>query len=262
MSKFNGNPIFYGTVTVAVLIALIFASILVNPMPAQIASAAAPAQTFSLFGPITSDQSAVKPTKTPAPLSSFFTDNFSNPNTLANNWQIVDASPNWGGPSSWIVKNKQMQQNSGIFFNGKNRFQVLEGTNLVSKAVEPIEFSYKVTFYTSMGKGGIGILFHYKDEQHYYRFVTVQNSSDGGPFRQLQAMVQGNFVVLAQNNQGYDPAKPHTVIITIKNDNISVAFDGKKQFTAPDGHDNANGHVGLQTYANHAAFTNLSVARP
>ena len=258
MHKFTGNPIFYGIITVTVLIIVILAGILVSPLPAQTASAS----TILGFG---EPQSALKtppPTKTPAPYGSFFTEKFSDPNTLARNWQIVDAKPSWGGPSSWSIKNGLLQQNSGIFYNGQNRFQILEGTNLISKALEPGEFAYKVTFNTNGGKGGVGIIFHYKDEQHYYRFETVQNSGDGGPFRKLQAMVENNFVTLVQNKQGYDPNKSHTVVINVVSDTLSVYFDGKKQFSSPDGHNNANGHVGLQTYANNVTFDNLQVNKP
>ena len=262
MHKFIGNPIYYGITTVTVLIALIFASILVSPTPAQTVSAA-PMQGFSFFNPFQMNPTVAQtPTKVPPPSNGLFTDNFSNPASLAANWQIVDTKPNWGGPSSWSIKNKQLQQDSGIFYNGKNRFQMLEGTNLISKNLEPVEFSYKVTFNTNQGKGGVGIIFHYKDDQHYYRFVTVQNSGDGGPFRKLQAKVHDNFVTLAQNTQGYDPSKPHTVVIKVANNTITVNFDGKKQFSAADGHDNADGHVGLQTYATHAIFDNLQVSKP
>ncbi len=262
MNKFIGNPIFYGISTVTVVIILIFASIMISPMPAQIASAA-PAQSLAgLKSTAAAPSTGKKVVKTPAAPSGFFTDKFSDPTSLAKNWQIIDAKPSWGGPSSWSINNGQLQQGSGIFFNGQNRFQVLEGTNLISNKPEPIQFSYKVDFNTNMGKGAVGIIFHYKDENHYYRFVTVENSGDGGPLRKLQAVVSNNLVTLAQNTQGYDPTKPHNVMIKVVNDIITVSFDGKKQFSAPDGHDNANGHVGLQTYANHVTFDNLQVTKP
>jgi Domain of Unknown Function (DUF1080). len=263
MKKITGNPIYSGITTVAVLIILILSSILINPMPAQVASAASilsfggfiPAQTT------TANKTSAKTAKKTPPPNGIFTDKFTNPASLAANWQIVDAKVSWGGPSSWTIKNGMLVQNSGIFYNGKNRFQILEGTNIISKNPEPEQFTYSVEFNTKMGKEGVGVLFHYIDEQHYYRFVTVQNAASGGPFRMLQSKVEGNFVTLAQNKQGYDPGKAHKVMIKVANDTITVYFDGKKQFSAPSGHDTANGHVGLQTYANHVGFDNLQVTR-
>jgi hypothetical protein len=265
MKIITGNPILYGITTVAVLIILILTSILVSPMPAQIASAISDQSVGGIKSTLTNttDKSTGKTaTKTPTPSNSPFTDKFTDPNSLAKNWQIVDAKVSWGGPSSWSINNGQLVQNSGIFYNGQNRYQILEGTNIISKNFELDQFAYKVDFNTNMGKEGVGIIFHYKDEQHYYRFVTVQNAASGGPFRQLQAKVQDNFVTLAQNNQGYDPTKPHNVVIKVVNGVITVSFDGKKQFSAPDGHGSANGHVGLQTSANHVAFDNLQVYKP
>jgi hypothetical protein len=262
MKKITGNPIYSGIVTVAVLIILILTSILVSPMPAQVASAASILNLGGLNPPQTTaanKASAKTVKKTPIP-NGYFNDKFTNPASLAANWQIVDAKVSWGGPSSWSIKNGMLVQNSGIFYNGQNRYQILEGTNIISKNPEPAQFTYSVDFNTKMGKEGVGVLFHYKDEQHYYRFVTVQNAASGGPFRLLQSKVEGNFVTLAQNKQGYDPGKPHKVMIKVANDTITVYFDGKKQFSAPSGHDTADGHVGLQTYANHVGFDNLQVS--
>ncbi len=200
------------------------------------------------------------PKATPAKSASY-SDSFKDANTLTNNWTIVDAPDVRGWPtSSWYIKDGELVQNSNIYRGGDNLLDMLEGTNIITKAVEPQNFTIDVDFHTLSDNDGVGVIFHYKDPKNYYRFVTVQDATSNGPFSKLQVKVKDNFVTLASNDKGYDPAEPHHVQIKVYWGKISVTFDGHKYFTVNDGHNNTGGHAGLQTYANHVAFDNFKMA--
>ncbi len=188
-----------------------------------------------------------------------FQDDFSNPATLKSNWIIHDAKNNTQGPSEWVVEEGKLLQKSNIYRGGDKEYDFFEGTSAVTKKGKDWKnYSYTVDYKIMGDDDGVGVLFRYQDPEHFYRFITVEDPGNQGPFRKLQAKDGDKYITLAENKKGYDSSKPHKIKITVKGDEIKVFFDGKETLSAKDSR-YKKGKIGLMSYAEQPAFDNVSI---
>jgi len=198
--------------------------------------------------------------KTEKKNSILFKDDFSKLSTLSNNWEIYDAKNSAEGPSEWVVEDGKLKQKSNIFRSGADEYDFFEGTHVITKEGNDWK-NYEVSadFSIDGDNDGVGILFRYTDEEHYYRFITVEDPVNHGPFRRLQIKDGDKYITLTESKEGYDPSTWHSIKIRVVNDNIDIFFDNKNIFSKKDSR-YTGGRIGLQTYAEQPVFDNVLVS--
>lgn len=188
-----------------------------------------------------------------------FKDDFSNPSTLSDNWEIRDAKNPEGGPSKWVIEDEKLKQKSNIFRAGEDEYDFFEGTHAVTKKGNDWKnYEFSVDFSIEGDNDGVGVLFRYIDNEHYYRLITVEDSGNRGPFRRLQVKNGDKYITLAESEKGYDATKSHSIKVKVINDNIDVSFDGENIFSEKDTL-YSSGCIGLQAYAEQPVFDNVLV---
>jgi hypothetical protein len=113
------------------------------------------------------------------------------------NWTILDDAPYASGPSSWGILNGVLFQNSNIYTT-ENEYSVFKGTHIIAGNELWDNYYFNVRI-TSTDDDGIGMLFRYQDPNNYYRFITVADPGNQGPFKRLEKQIDGVFYTLAQS---------------------------------------------------------------
>ena len=109
-------------------------------------------------------------------------DNFDDGNY--DGWTVVDVAPFASGPSNWTVRNNELLQTSNIFTT-ENEYSVFTGTHVFTGNGNWTDY-YFLSRITSTDDDGVGILFRYRDEKNYYRFLTVADPANRGPFKRRE----------------------------------------------------------------------------
>ena len=197
--------------------------------------------------------------KHPRPGDILFIDSFSNPNTLDDNWEIFDQENPLTGSSVWEVKKGHLYQTSNIYRGGDDEYAFYEGSNILMRGdLGWPNYEFSVDFGISGNGDGVGLLFRYQDEQHYYRLLMVSDTGNKGPFMKLQAKEGNKYVVLAENKKAYDPNHHHRVKVIATGNDITVIYDDQKIFNVKDDR-YKTGRIGMMCYAEQPDFDSVRV---
>jgi len=167
------------------------------------------------------------------------------------NWTIIDDTPYSSGPSSWGIINGALFQNSNIFTT-ENEYSVFKGTHIIAGDASWQDYYFNVRI-TSTDDDGIGMLFRYQDPDNYYRFITVADPGNQGPFKRLEKQIDGVFYTLAESTS--DIKIPGSFIgkIRVTADSIYVYEEENILFSVQD-NTFSQGMIGLMCYANNGAM--------
>lgn len=191
--------------------------------------------------------------------SLLFRDTFSETSTLSSNWEIYDAKNSAAGPSVWVVEDGKLLQKSNIYRAGDDEYNFFEGTHIVTKkGADWKDYSFSVDFSIAGDNDGVGILFRYQDPEHFYRFITVEDPSNEGPFRKLQIKDGDKYITIAESDDGYDFSKPHKIEVRVVGYSITIFFDGQQILSAKNSL-YTSGRIGLMSYAEQPVFDNVLV---
>ena len=191
--------------------------------------------------------------------SILFKDTFSEALTLSSNWEIHDDKNPAAGPSLWVVEGKKLSQKSNIYRSGKDEYNFFEGTHVVTKkGADWKNYDFSVDFSIAGDNDGVGILFRYQDPEHYYRFITVEDTTNKGPFRRLQVKDGDKYITIAESADGYDSSKPHNIKVRLVGNSIIIFFDDQQILSAEDSR-YTSGRIGLMSYAEQPIFDNVLV---
>ncbi len=181
--------------------------------------------------------------------SVLFQDRFDHPKTLRQNWVIQDTPVNPAeGPSRWEVLEGKLYQRSNIYRDGEEEYAYYEGTRILTRTGQDwTDIVLEVTLHP-VDDDGLGILFRYMDDAHFYRFFVVQDARNKGPRMMLQARVGDHYETLAEIQRGYTPDSTYRVRITAQGLDLQVVWNGEKVFTVQDRR-YPRGRIGLQCYA-------------
>ncbi|NOY71325.1 MAG: hypothetical protein GXP14_02945, partial [Gammaproteobacteria bacterium] len=146
------------------------------------------------------------------------------------NWVVVD---NAGNPSNWVVANNAFEQQShvrvgGVTFEESYHLGTYAYLNLATP-LQDYRFSVDVTPLAEDGDN-IGIMFHYQNENNYYRFSM--DSRFG--YARLEKRVAGIFSPIASNARGYTIGDTINLSGLIEGSTISVYLDGLPLFAVDD----------------------------
>jgi hypothetical protein len=107
----------------------------------------------------------------------------------------------------------------------------------------------------SMDNDNIGVMFRFKDDLNYYRFIWSKQSS----FRLLEKRVNGIFTNLAKDFVPYIEGRNYQMTIVAEGSKLQVLVDGQLVFSVSDSALNA-GTVALYSKFNTgASFDNIMV---
>lgn len=174
-------------------------------------------------------------------------------------WVIID-DPYPSEPSEWIVKDGVITQNSNIY-RTQDEYSFWQGTHMVSG--NPDETDYVLTFRMKTDDNdGIGAIVRYQDKDNYYRFISVLDGSNKGPFSRLEKFENGKRAVLDESSWAYKQDEEYSVIFSAIGEDLDVVVDGEKILHATDD-TFSSGKFGFLTYAQ-KGFTawNLAVKPP
>jgi predicted phosphodiesterase len=174
-----------------------------------------------------------------------------NDNTLSR-WTKVDDEPGGGEPGKWYVSDGVLMQTSNIFVT-KDEFNVHLGTHIYTGNRSWKNYSFN-SILKSTDDDGIGIIFRYQDKDNYYRLLFLNDAGNGGPFRSLQKMADGNLTTIAEKRiTGATPKNWFAVTARVKEDSVIVYLNGDILFAVKD-ETHKGGAVGFTCYANSGAY--------
>ena len=182
-------------------------------------------------------------------------------NTLVG-WLIKDDSPPYSGPSNWFIQDGILRQSSNIWaYAGQDEFVYHMGTHIVrgDQNWENYSLNAKVK---SLDDDGIGLIFRYRNEKNYYRFLLLQDRNNGGPFQRLQVIENGKPKTLFEvKNEKSIPSDWFTMTIDVRNDSITGYINAERIFKVQDA-TYSIGKIGLMCYANSGVhFDSITVSK-
>ncbi|UCG46066.1 MAG: hypothetical protein JSU94_11245, partial [Phycisphaerales bacterium] len=143
-------------------------------------------------------------------------------------WAIVDEGGSYA-PSSWSAATGEMVQSSNIF-GGDGVSPAMPGTYaLYEDGFAWDDYTVTVNL-SSDDDDAIGVMFHYIDNDNYYRFSWDKQRS----YRRLVKRENGVFTVLAQDNVPYVTGQSYEVQIVTFWPTIQVYVDGQMIFWTSD----------------------------
>lgn len=183
-----------------------------------------------------------------------FKNNFTSPDLRG--WTVVDEG-DLEAPSDWLVYNGALAQTSNIW-GGTESASVHDphrpGTYIWVNGLNATK--YKITFKLRSGDDDeLGIMFHYRDRNNYYRFSMNAEQR----YRRITKIVNGQASVVALQEFTYQSNRDYDVSIFVADGGIQVYLDGRRIF---DVKDNAlqNGGMAFYCWKNAGAlFKEVSV---
>ena len=197
-------------------------------------------------------RSAASAAEASVPNSVDFIDTFNN-NKLTG-WSHVDQAGTIGS-SLWAASNGVVRQRRGIYGGATSRSTLGKpGTVLVSGDPAWANIDYSVTASTP-DNDGIGVVFHYQDENNYVRFSMDSQRH----YRRLVKKVDGKFTLLAQTDAGYRPGTKYRIRVLSVGSSVNVYLNGSPVLQAVD-EPPATGKIGLYTWGSSSTtFDNVQV---
>jgi len=185
-----------------------------------------------------------------------FSDDF-NRSDIGSNWTIVDDQDS--SKSDWKIANGALSQLSNTY-RGSNEYSYYQGTHIVTGNSNWSNYSFSVDI-TPTDDDGIGLIVRYQDKNNYYRFLMVGDSTNGGPFRRIDKIVNGQpFQILAiDKKNSFNMSKKYRVTFNVFENNLQILFDGIEILKATD-NTFTSGKVGMMTYACSGLFDNVCVS--
>ena len=185
-----------------------------------------------------------------------FSDDFNRSN-IGSNWTIVDDQDS--SQSNWSVSNGVLSQLSNTY-RSSDEYSYYQGTHIVTGNSNWSNYSFSFDV-TPTDDDGVGIIVRYQDKNNYYRFLMVEDYTNGGPFRRIDKIVNNQpFQILAiDKKNSFDMNKKYRVTFNVFGNNLQVLIDGVEILKATDS-TFTKGKAGMMTYACSANFDNVCVS--
>jgi hypothetical protein len=174
-------------------------------------------------------------------------------------WVVVDDSEIVEGPSVWRVEQDGwLHQRSNIWGRRGDFIGRWYGTYLVAGYESWSDYRLSVKA-KPIDDDGFGLVFRFKDAEHFYRLIFLQDGLSGGPITRLDKREGADYTEIWSVGKGYRPGQEMMIVVTVTGDLIRADVDGKQLFEVKDGA-YARGKVGLFCYAqSNQAFDDVMV---
>jgi len=163
-------------------------------------------------------------------------------------WTIIDEAGN--GPSNWSAVDGYLKQTSSIGETSEGGI----GTFALYTQGSWTDYRFSLTM-KSADDDAIGVMFRFKDDRNYYRFVWDKQSG----VRRLEKRVNGTFTTLAANTTTYTVGQSYYVTILAQGTKLQISVDGQLVFSVTDSALNRGTVALYSSYNSGATFDNVLV---
>ena len=169
-------------------------------------------------------------------------------------WSFINEGTEFG-PSNWEIHEGALRQTTDIYSPPIDRDTLSkQGTQAAAGDLKWSDVIISARL-ESHDDDAIGLLFRYKDANHYYRFSMDSQRS----YRRLVKNVGGNFTLLWEDDFAYEVDHTYELTIVAIGNTLRGYFDGVPMFVVEDG-DLSSGRIGLYCWGNHdARFSQVRV---
>jgi len=175
-----------------------------------------------------------------------------------NNWTVIDDPDTIEGPSVWKVEDGWLRQRSNIWGRRGDFLDRWYGTYIISGDAGWRDYWFQVKARPEDGDG-FGVVFRFKDSEHFYRLLFLQDGLNGGPLTRLDKRDGEDFIELWSIKQGYTLGQEMLIEVEVIDDLIRATVNGRILFEIRDSSYNS-GKIGLFCYAqNGQAFDDVKV---
>jgi len=133
-------------------------------------------------------------------------------------YDIIDTeNPRNASKSNWKIADGFLKEGSDIYRTGGSTLpdvNLARGSNLIMKdhlfsdGTLTVGFGVNASSLTGTDNDGIGVIFRYKDENNFYRLMSVRESYwDKGPWTRLEKWVDGELTILSLSTDAQDVYK-------------------------------------------------------
>jgi hypothetical protein len=174
-------------------------------------------------------------------------------------WTVIDDAETVEGPSVWRVEaDGWLHQRSNIWGRRGDFIGRWYGTMLVAGDTGWRDYALSVRA-KARDDDGFGVVFRFKDNEHFYRLLFINDGMNGGPLARLDKRDGAEYTELWSEPHTYKPAVELAIEVEAEGGHLRAKIDDQPLF---DLHDDSyqNGKVGLFCYAqSDQAFDELRV---
>jgi hypothetical protein len=177
------------------------------------------------------------------------------------NWTVIDDPDAIEGPSEWRVEDDGwVHQRSNIWGLRGDFLGRWYGTYLVAGDEDWGDYTLSLKARPS-DDDGFGVVFRFRDPEHFYRLLLIQDGRNGGPLTRLDKRDGADYTELRSMARGYRINAEMVIEITVDGDKIRASVDGQTLFDVSD-NSYRRGKIGLFCYAQKGqAFDDVKVVK-
>lgn len=175
------------------------------------------------------------------------------------NWKVIDDPETVEAPSDWRVEQDGwLHQRSNIWGRRGDFINRWYGSYLV--AGDEDWSDYTLSAKAKPGDDdGFGLVVRFRDPEHFYRLIFLQDGMSGGPITRLDKRDGADYTELWSAQKGYRIGAEMLIVVTVIGDTIRAEVDSQPLFEIKDG-SYKRGKVGLFCYAqSNQAFDDVVV---
>jgi hypothetical protein len=174
-------------------------------------------------------------------------------------WTAIDDPETIEGPSEWRVEQDGwLHQRSNIWGRRGDFLGRWYGTFLVAGDESWRDYTLSLRARPE-DDDGFGVVFRFRDPEHFYRLLFIEDGRNGGPIARLDKREGADYTEIWSSPRGYRKGAEVFIEIEVEGDNIRARLNGQNIIEAKDG-SYRNGKVGLFCYAqSNQAFDDVKV---
>ncbi|HKP87206.1 MAG TPA: family 16 glycoside hydrolase [Blastocatellia bacterium] len=176
-----------------------------------------------------------------------------------SNWTVIDDPETIEGPSQWQVEQDGwLHQRSNIWGRRGDYLGRWYGTMFVAGDTAWRDYTLSLKARPD-DDDGFGVVFRFKDPEHFYRLFFIEGSMNGGPMARLDKREGADYTEIWAAPKGYRRGAEVRIEVEATGDTIRASLDGQSLFEVKDG-SYRSGKVGLFCYAQSSqAFDDVKV---
>jgi hypothetical protein len=176
-----------------------------------------------------------------------------------DNWTVIDDPDTLEGPSRWRVESDGwLHQSSNIWGRRGDFIGRWYGTFLVAGERDWKDYTLTVRAKPA-DNDGFGVVFRFRDPEHFYRLLLIEDGMSGGPLTRLDKRNGPDYTEIWSAKRGYRVGTETDMRVSMTGDNIRVDLDGSDLLDVNDG-SFRSGKIGLFCFAQSGqAFTDVRV---
>jgi hypothetical protein len=142
-------------------------------------------------------------------------------------WTVVDDPDVLEGPSHWQVgSDGWLHQSSNIWGRRGDFIGCWYGTFLIAGGGDWSDYTFSVKA-KAEDDDGFGVVFRYRDPEHFYRLIMVRDGLNGGPVTRLDKRDGADYTELWSAPSAYRTQTETTIEISATGNRITAAVDGR-----------------------------------